>query len=232
MTLDAARFLPQSRPRLFIVAVSDSLAIPASLSREDPAAWASSGALLTAYERLDENLRNSWIWWNLAEPFEKPPRLSDLIDLTGTPWDHPEKTARILSMMSGVNRKKIKDAQREGKLRIGTVYRRTRPDPEGRKVQRAEVRFDDVAGCLRTPAGGSSRQTILVVDGPKIRTRLLTAHEAARLMGVDPNTYPIPVNYNAAYHLFGDGLAVPVVSWLNKHLLLKLAQARSVQKAA
>ena len=48
---------------------------------------------------------------------------------------------------------------------VGAVYRRTRPDENGIKRQRAEVRFDDVAGCLRTPAGGSSRQIILVVEG-------------------------------------------------------------------
>ena len=38
-----------------------------------------------------------------------------------------------------------------------------------RKGQRAEVRFDGISGCLRTPAGGSSRQTILVVEGDSIR---------------------------------------------------------------
>jgi DNA (cytosine-5)-methyltransferase 1 len=40
---------------------------------------------------------------------------------------------------------------------VGGIYKRTRLDDEGFKVQRAEIRFDDVAGCLRTPAGGSSR---------------------------------------------------------------------------
>ena len=85
-----------------------------------------------------------------------------------------------------------------------------------------DSRFDEVAGCLRTPAGGSSRQVIAVVSGNQVRTRLLSTREAARLMGV-PDDYPLPPNYNESYHLFGDGLVVPVVSWLSKHLLLPLA---------
>jgi len=90
-------------------------------------------------------------------------------------------------------------------------------------VQRAEIRFDDVAGCLRTPAGGSSRQVIMVVEGKRIRSRLLSPREAARLMGL-PDSYLLPKNYNAAYHLAGDGVAVPVVRHLAQHLLEPLLE--------
>ena len=34
-------------------------------------------------------------------------------------------------------------------------------------------------------------------------------------MGV-PDDYPLPTKYNEAYHLFGDGVAVPVVRWLER----------------
>lgn len=50
-------------------------------------------------------------------------------------------------------------------------------------------------------------------------------------MGV-PDDYPVPERYNDAYHLFGDGLAVPVVRWLNLNLLLPLATASRVLLAA
>jgi len=123
-----------------------------------------------------------------------------------------------------VNRDKLREAQASGELTIGTVYKRTRPDGNGKKMQRAEVRFDQISGCLRTPAGGSSRQIVLVVKGKSVRSRLLSPREAARLMGV-PEDYPIPQNYNEAYHLFGDGLVVPVVDWLAKHLLSRVALA-------
>lgn len=101
---------------------------------------------------------------------------------------------------------------------VGGIYKRTRLDENGRKVQRAEVRFDDVAGCLRTPAGGSSRQLILVVEGNKVRSRLISSRETARLMGL-PDEYELPENYNEAYHLTGDGVAVPVVRFLAEHIL-------------
>ena len=117
-----------------------------------------------------------------------------------------------MNMMSPVNRQKILQAQRAGRLKVGALYRRTRNGE-----QRAEVRFDGVSGCLRTPGGGSSRQTILVVNGAELRSRLLTAREAARLMGL-PDTYQLPSRYNDAYHLAGDGVVVPVVAHLTKHL--------------
>jgi DNA (cytosine-5)-methyltransferase 1 len=127
---------------------------------------------------------------------------------------------------------KLRRAQRLRKRVVGTIYRRTRGDAEtGEKRQRAEVRFDGVAGCLRTPAGGSSRQIVIIVEGDSVRTRLLSAREAARLMGV-PDEYPLPERYNEAYHLFGDGVAVPVVSWLAEHLLLPLLNAEDKVAAA
>ncbi|MGC1302470.1 MAG: DNA cytosine methyltransferase, partial [Caulobacteraceae bacterium] len=100
----------------------------------------------------------------------------------------------------------------------GGVYRRTRLDANGERRQRAEVRFDDVAGCLRTPAGGSSRQTILVVDGRQVRSRLISSRETARLMGLD-DSYVLPKTYSEAYHLTGDGVVVPVVRHLARHIL-------------
>ena len=83
-------------------------------------------------------------------------------------------------------KKSFFEAQRSGQRWIGALYRRTRVE-NGVKVQRAEVRFDGVAGCLRTPSGGSSRQYILLVEGDKIRSRLLSARETARLMGLPKN---------------------------------------------
>ena len=81
------------------------------------------------------------------------------------------------------------------------------------RVQRAEVRFDDIAGCLRTPAGGSSRQLVVIVEGRKVRSRLISSRETARLMGL-PDEYKLPDNYNEAYHLTGDGVVVPVVRFM------------------
>jgi DNA (cytosine-5)-methyltransferase 1 len=133
--------------------------------------------------------------------------------------------------MSPVHLEKLKRAQRLGKRIVGTVYKRTRPNEEGVVVQRAEIRFDQISGCLRTPVGGSSRQTIVVVDGRQVRSRLLSPREAARLMGA-PEDYPLPARYNDAYHLFGDGVVVPVVHWLSANLLTPIAAANRAMIAA
>jgi DNA (cytosine-5)-methyltransferase 1 len=114
---------------------------------------------------------------------------------------------------------------------VGTIYRRTRAAENGRTRQRAEVRFDDIAGCLRTPAGGSSRQTILVVEGTTVRSRLLSPREAARLMGLSDD-YRLPERYNDAYHVCGDGVCVPVVRHIAAHLLEPLLRSREASGLA
>jgi DNA (cytosine-5)-methyltransferase 1 len=135
--------------------------------------------------------------------------------------------------MSPLNHKKVEQAKRMKIRMIGGVYKRTRIDEEGNRAQRAEVRFDDVAGCLRTPVGGSSRQSILIVEGEKVRSRLLSPREAARLMGL-PEKYKLPKNYNDSYHLVGDGVVVPVVRFLASHILepLLIGDAEREKEAA
>ena len=91
---------------------------------------------------------------------------------------------------------------------------------------RAEARFDGLAGCLRTPAGGSSRQFLIEVEGEATRSRLIGAREAARLMGL-PESYRLPARRNDAYRLVGDGVAAPVVRFLSDYLLLPLLAAQS-----
>ena len=57
----------------------------------------------------------------------------------------------------------------------------------------------------------------MILEANAIRSRLLSPREAARLMGL-PDDYVLPENYNEAYHLAGDGVVVPVVRHLAKHL--------------
>ena len=105
--------------------------------------------------------------------------------------------------MTELNLRKTKLAMDVGPS-VGFVYKRVRNG-----VQRAEVRFDGVAGCLRTPEGGSSRQIVLALEDRQARSRLLSPREAARLMGV-PDRCWLPPKYNDAYRAMGDGVAVPV----------------------
>jgi DNA (cytosine-5)-methyltransferase 1 len=237
VVINAVHFLPQSRPRLFLIAVSDEEKLPVGLTSVAHSKFWHSQSLLKAYFDLPANLRKNWVWWNLPEPrAENGQGLSAIIenDPKGIVWHSKEETERLISMVSGRNKEKLVLAQREGNLKVGTVYKRTRPisrASNAKRVQRAEIRFDDISGCLRTPVGGSSRQIIVIVEGKKVRSRLLSPREAARLMGV-PEDYPLPKKYNDAYHLIGDGVAVPVVSWIEKNLLRHLVQLKALEQVA
>jgi hypothetical protein len=129
-------------------------------------------------------------------------------------------------MLSPVNKRKLEAAIQAKTFFAGTAYRRTRPDEDGGRTQRLEVRFDGIAGCLRTPNGGSSRQTVIIVEHGKVRSRLMTIRECARLMGA-PDWYELTGSYNDGYRAMGDAVAVPVTRWLTRHLLAPLAKRNS-----
>ena len=234
LVIDAAHFVPQSRPRLFVIGVRSDVEIPAALTQSMPSPLWHTRGLRTAFENTPPKLRKNWVWWSLPEPASRNSAFADLIedDPSGVEWHSLAETRRLLAMMSDVNRAKLDAAKRAKRRLVGAIYKRTRLDEAGRKVQRAEIRFDDVAGCLRTPAGGSSRQSIMIIEGKKVRSRLLSPREAARLMGL-PEEYVLPSNYNEAYHLAGDGVAVPVVHFLSTNIFEPLlASARAEQQAA
>lgn len=223
LVMDAVHFVPQSRPRLFIVAVHESIKIPRTMLEWVPNETWHPRQLRKAYDGLPPGLKAQWLWLRVPMPPARSFSLADVIEEepTSVRWHTAEETSRILHLMSSANLAKVEKAKSLKARTVGTVYKRTRLE-NGEKVQRAEVRFDQVSGCLRTPVGGSSRQLILVVDGKDVRSRLLSPREAARLMGVD-DSYRLPANYNEGYHLMGDAVAVPVVSWLERHILAPLA---------
>ena len=223
VVIDAVHFVPQSRPRLFVIGVRKDIRIPDDLKAEFPDTLWHPKAILAAFQNLSKTAAKKWIWWDIPTPLTRSISLPDLIETkpTGTNWNTAKETTYLLKLMSPTNKKKVEAAKSSGKRMIGTVYRRTRNGQ-----QRAEVRFDEISGCLRTPIGGSSRQTILVVEKGKVRSRLLSTREAARLMGLK-DTYKIPDNYNAAYHLAGDGVVVPVVRHISKHILEPILENNS-----
>lgn len=229
--VDAKLFIPHSRPRLFIIAIRHDLELPSGVVTENPSPVWHTRTLKTAYENLSSENKENWIWWNLPSPPTRNTRFADLIeDLpTGVNWHSPKETRLLLSMMSDVNLSKVQKAKQAGRRMVGAIYKRTRRDSNGVKLQRAEIRFDDVAGCLRTPAGGSSRQLIMVIDGEDVKSRLISSRETARLMGL-PDEYILPDNYNEAYHLTGDGVVVPVVRHLAEHVLEPILSGNSLRE--
>ena len=150
LVIDAVHFLPQSRPRLFVIAVKDDRPLPGSLTAAEPDEKWSTGALAEAHRRLPRRAQGSWLWWRLPSPPERRAIFADLIEESpgGVQWNSPAETRRLLDMMSPVNLAKVEAAKRAGRRMVGAIYKRTRPDESGVRRQRAEIRFDGVAGCL------------------------------------------------------------------------------------
>ncbi len=235
LLLDARFFTPQSRPRVFFVAINKDLAGVAPLAAvtggEPDELW-TPPALRAAQTRLPAAVAQDWLWWRLPAPARRNAELIDLLEEhPGAPWRSAAATQKLLDLMTPAHLDKIREVQLLGLRAVGTVYRRTRLDEQGKKRQRAEVRFDGMAGCLRTPGGGSSRQTLLEIHGETIRSRLLSPRETARLMGL-PDSYELPKNATQAYKLCGDGLCAPVIRHLQENLLSPLLERKAALAAA
>lgn len=229
--IDAKNFIPHSRPRLFVIGIHDHCTLPAQVigtPAQNP-----SSQIHRAFTALSPALHKRWVWWRYDIPSVRNTTLADIIepDVANKQWFTKTQTTNLIRLMNDLHRQKLTQAKGADKLIIGTVYRRGRPDGTGKTVQRAELRLDGIAGCLRTPGGGSSRQTVMFIKGAQVRARLLTARESARLMGL-PDSFKMPQNYNDAYQLTGDGVVVPVVRHLANTLFEPILNSQAARKAA
>jgi len=229
--IDAAQFAPQSRPRLFMIGIAKRYnSVLNFISTDATLPWAPKN-LVAAINNLPSNIQANIVWFNAIQPAKCNTTLGDVIDdQDGMRWHDDTKTKKLLHMMDERNFLKVKAAQRTNRKHVGALYKRTRLNNLGKKIQRAEVRFDGLAGCLRTPGGGSSRQTLFFVEESKLRSRLITPREAARLMGLSDD-YQLPASATAAYRILGDGVCVPVVKFLAEEIFRPIL-ASKWQKAA
>lgn len=202
--LNASLFVPQSRPRVFVIAVQNDCPIPNELVSAGPC-WLHSKMASMIGNSLPE-----WIWWNAEKPPVRSQTLKDIIQ-EEIPFDKddvlrlvPRQHQAILNEQDPV---------------YATGYRRTRHGH-----QQLELRFDGIAGCLRTPEGGSSKQYVVIKRDGHTHARLLTVREAARLMGA-PDDFILPGSYNDGYKAMGDAVVVPVSQFIGKNFLVKLAEA-------
>ena len=225
LEMDAALWLAQSRPRLFIVAMRG----PDGGEVARPVAPFHSARLVAAQGRLPEAVRGAWAWWTMVEPPRRNVDLAEVLEPDAAlRWFDDDQTAALLDLAAPLHRTRLDAALASGERRVAAGFRRVRLE-RGRKVQRMELRMDGLAGCLRTPSGGSSRQYVIVCEDGRVRARRLTGREAARLMGV-PDGYVLPRSESAALKLMGDAVAVPVVRALSDQLLLPALSA--VRQAA
>jgi DNA (cytosine-5)-methyltransferase 1 len=202
MLIDAAHFVPQSRPRVFIIAARNDVVIPQELTDTGPN-WLHNKAAADLGKVLP-----GWIWWRAEKPLRRRAHLADIIDFS-LPYDKNN----VLRLISSRHKEKLDSMESA----VVTGYRRTR----GGK-QCLELRFDGVAGCLRTPEGGSSKQFLIVKRDGELYARVLSPRETARLMGA-PDSFVLPDTYNDGYKAMGDAVAMPVATCIGSSFLMKLA---------
>lgn len=199
--VDAVNFVPQSRNRLFVIG-------------QPPGE--STGVREGAIGRFIQ--KHPDILWNirrLPEPENKTETLVSVLEPEAVWWT-PERSAYLLSQMVGTHREAAEAAIRKRRWTYGSVFRRVR---NGRTV--AELRTDGIAGCLRTPRGGSARQILFKAGYGGYYCRLFTGRECSRLMGA--GDYHLDVPANQALFGFGDAVCVPVVEWIVTHYLMPLS---------
>lgn len=200
--VDALHFVPQSRPRLFVVGVYEPEQF---LVRERcrQTMFFESEARPAALAKFI--LENEDIRWKIRELPALPKDrhdiqgvLEDLPD-DASEWWSEERATYLLNQMSPRHRALADTMIQGSRASVGTVFRRVR---NGKSM--AELRVDGTAGCLRTPKGGSGRQILFEAGNGRYRVRLLTPRECARLMGADD--FPIVVPANQALFGFGDAV--------------------------
>lgn len=212
--IDAVSFVPQSRQRLFVVGSRPRLqaAEPARtgfLFGDDEARPKPLAAFIKAHPE---------ICWSLRELPRLPrsrARLADVLEdlpANSPVWWSEVRLEYLVSQMSERHRQAVTTMTAKSERGVATAFRRIR---HGKSM--AEVRTDGIAGCLRTPKGGSARQILIVTEHNKIRARLLTARECARLMGAPQ--FPIAVPLSQALFGFGDAVCADVVEWIARYYL-------------
>lgn len=218
LNLDALRFTPQSRLRIFVIGMQvdhpnryfgEFLNRPRSLAN------------IQVKKAIDANQDLAWHFLKIPPP--PPIKVDGLASITETianddsRWWSEEEVARHLAMMAPAHLKRVQELAAQPQYSYRTVYRRRRQG-----FQRAEVREGDTAGCLRTARGGSSRQIVVMAGCGQIRMRHMTPREYARLQGV-PDEYPVPRNVIQALTGFGDAVCVPAIKWIGINVLNPLA---------
>jgi len=224
--LDAARFVPQSRQRLFVVGVLNS----GDQATETMQFFESD----TRPKALAEFIVNHpEVRWKIRNLPSQPQRTKILIDIledlpTSAPeWWSKERASYLLNQMSPKHREIANRMIAGGEWSYGTVFRRIRNEKS-----MAELRTDGIAGCLRTPRGGSGRQILFKAGKGQYFVRLLTPRECARLMGA--HSFRMTASLNQSLFGFGDAVCVPVIEWIAKNYLnpvfheLKLRQPRQL----
>jgi DNA (cytosine-5)-methyltransferase 1 len=226
LELDASLFTPQSRPRVFVLAIQEELARQVMIINDQCNVFSEfwnelkSGSLLRSsaiQQIIEKNINLNWGLFRTTRIKKKSHDLSEIIEISipgeADIWWDKERKQRLYDQMSEKHRTSLAFMIDSPKISYGTVYRRVRA---GKSM--AELRTDGLAGCLRTPKGGSSKQILIEAGKGEWRVRFMTAREYARLQGVR-DTFKLPINSNAGYFAMGDAVCVPVIEYIAENYL-------------
>lgn len=219
LALDARRFVPQSRPRIFLVAAMN----PPEDSPEP-----------------NSELRPDWLQGVFGDPslrthraaLPAPPAprtagLSDYVEdisAADARWWDTERTKKFLDSLSEAQEARLLGLRDARTVSYRTAYRRTR---NGSPVW--EIRADDISGCLRTARGGSSKQAVVRAGHGRVQVRWMTAREYARLMGAGDYTLDGLRDSHILFG-FGDAVCVDAVAWLSQHYLMPLTRKKADER--
>ena len=206
---DAKWFVPQSRPRLFVVGLTDPPRIE-SVQRPTPMrpGW--------VWRYRSDHPRSRMHFYPLLVPETEIPPLATIVErlpASDGRWWTERRVQAFKASLSPIQAKRVSSLTRNDRPVWRTAYRRTR-----RGMAVWEVRRDEIAGCLRTARGGSSKQAIIEAGLGALRVRWLTPREYARLQGAGDAILDTVTTNQALYGL-GDAVCVPVVQWIAANYL-------------
>lgn len=241
--INAAHFTPQSRQRVFLVAVDQEIASNTMKVKPNKGIYANNWWEELASRpdirslKLQNVIRqNSSLNWGLVKVPPLPVLNDSLADVIDESIDHQSKywwdldrKNKLFSQMNDNHKRILEYMSSQSKFSYGTVYRRMR-----KGLSMAELRTDGIAGCLRTPRGGSSKQIVIQAGFGDWKVRLLTPREYARLQGVR-DSYILPPNDNQGYFAMGDAVCVPVIGFISQHILMPIYAAcmgKEIKKAS
>lgn len=216
--VDAANFVPQSRVRLFIVGRSSRFIHTEIVKVEEDQLSLFYEGELRPKKLADFIILHPEIDWAIRELPKLPKNnrlLPSIVDNTpenSDEWWSQERVDYLINQTSAKHLGIIERLKNNHHYTYLTAFRRVR---KGRSM--AEIRSDGIAGCLRTPKGGSARQILLKVGLGEVKVRFISPSECAKLMGADK--FKITGTTTEALFGFGDAVCVPVINWIAKNYL-------------
>jgi DNA (cytosine-5)-methyltransferase 1 len=227
--VDAKHFTPQSRNRVFIIAVD--------LARHELNQRAFPSDNLHRHKVRDAYLRHPKLPWFFFDFPPMPARQLSLRDILedvpakDSSWWDEKQMEYFWTLLEHDHKIRLKSVLATGTNHVFTAVRRLRR--RRKREQIFNIRFDGLASCLRTPRGGSSTQYVILTANGKIQGRRLTGLEAARLQGVclpdySPD-YKLVGSETDVRFAFGDAVCVPALKWVVEHSIEELIPTLGVR---